>query len=76
MLRVYNQVAMPATIWPAMMNGVDAFPCAGNSVCAFVHGFLPYLYIEAPTRDFGPEDCESLRCALNVSGTTQLKFSR
>jgi hypothetical protein len=35
-------------------------------VCAFVHGFLPYLYIEAPMRDFGPEDCESLRCTLNV----------
>lgn len=34
-----------------------------------MHGFLPYLYIEAPTRDFGPEDCESLRCTLNVSCT-------
>lgn len=42
---------------------------AGNSVCAFVHGFLPYLYIEAPTQGFNPEDCDSLRCALNVSSS-------
>jgi len=37
---------------------------AGNSVCTFVHGFLPYLYVEAPRQDFGPEDCESLRLIL------------
>jgi hypothetical protein len=45
-------------------------------VCAFVHGFLPYLYIEAPMRDFGPEDCESLRCTLNVGGTALAETQR
>lgn len=38
---------------------------AGNSVCAFVHGFQPYFYIEAP-RGFGPDDCNSLSSQLNV----------
>ncbi|CAL5224971.1 g7745 [Coccomyxa viridis] len=36
----------------------------GNSVCAFVHGFQPYFYIEAP-RGFGPDDCDSLCSQLN-----------
>ena len=38
---------------------------AGNSVCAFVHGFQPYFYIEAP-RGFGPDDCDALCSQLNV----------
>ncbi len=38
---------------------------AGNSVCAFVHGFEPYFYVEAPPA-FGPDDCDSLRSQLNV----------
>ena len=32
-----------------------------------MHGFLPYLYIEAPRQDFGPEECESLRIILEVA---------
>ena len=39
---------------------------AGNSVCTYVHGFLPYFYIEAP-RGFGPDDCDSLCAQLNVN---------
>lgn len=38
---------------------------AGSSVCAFVHGFEPYFYVEAPPA-FGPDDCDSLRALLNV----------
>ena len=38
----------------------------GNSVCAFVHGFEPYVYVEAPTPDFGPDDCDLLRQHVNV----------
>ena len=41
----------------------------GNSVCAFVHGFEPYLYVEAPTPDFGPDDCDVLRQHINVRGS-------
>ncbi|DBB04055.1 TPA: DNA polymerase delta catalytic subunit [Trebouxia sp. C0004] len=37
---------------------------SGNSVCAFVHGFEPYFYVEAPPA-FGPDDCDSLRAQLN-----------
>ena len=44
---------------------------AGNSVCAFVHGFEPYFYVEAPPA-FGPDDCDSLRAQLNVSTLTTL----
>ncbi|KAK9824535.1 hypothetical protein WJX72_011160 [[Myrmecia] bisecta] len=43
------------------MYGVTA---AGNSVCAFVHGFEPYFHVEAPS-DFGPDDCDSLCDHLN-----------
>lgn len=42
-----------------------AYAYAGNSVCAFVHGFQPYFYIDAP-RGFGPDDCDALSSQLNV----------
>jgi len=48
-----------------MCVGRSMLCCAGNSVCAFVHGFQPYFYIEAP-RGFGPDDCDSLCSQLNV----------
>eukprot|EP00899_Mesostigma_viride_P005512 jgi/Mesvir1/14962/Mv14630-RA.2 len=38
----------------------------GNSVCAFVHGFLPYFYIAMP-RGFQPDHCESFRNSLNAA---------
>jgi DNA polymerase delta subunit 1 len=41
--------------------GVDDDGC---SVAVFVHGFEPYFYVEKP-RDWGPEDVEELRRALN-----------
>ena len=44
-------------------DGAGAPP--GNSVCAFIHGFEPYFYIEAPM-GFGPDDVESLCRELNV----------
>ena len=45
------------------MFGVDA---SGASVAAFVHGFDPYFYVEAPP-GFGPDDCDGLCRSLNVS---------
>jgi DNA polymerase delta subunit 1 len=45
---------------------------AGNSVAAFVHGFEPYFYVEAPTPSFSPDDCQALAAELNVSGAAQL----
>ena len=44
------------------MFGVDA---NGASVAAFVHGFDPYFYVEAPP-NFGPDDCDGLCRSLNV----------
>jgi DNA polymerase delta subunit 1 len=41
--------------------GVDDQGC---SVAVFVHGFEPYFYVEKP-RDWGPEDVEELKRALN-----------
>ena len=38
----------------------------GNSVCAFVHGFEPYFYAEAPAGGFSPDDCQALAAKLNV----------
>lgn len=39
---------------------------AGNSVAAFVHGFEPYFYVEAPSASFSPDDCQALAAELNV----------
>lgn len=39
---------------------------AGNSVAAFVHGFEPYFYVEAPSASFSPDDCQALTAELNV----------
>jgi DNA polymerase delta subunit 1 len=39
----------------------------GNSVCVFVHGFVPYFYVEAPTPTFSPDDCNNLAETLNVA---------
>ncbi len=44
----------------------------GNSVCTFVHGFEPYIYIESPTRDFGPDECRSLQHHINVRSAARL----
>lgn len=50
----------------------------GNSVCAFVHGFEPYFYVEAPTHSFSPDDCASLTETLNfaLSGRDRSKNPR
>lgn len=40
---------------------------AGNSVAAFVHGFEPYFYVDAPSAAFSPDDCQALAAELNVS---------
>ena len=37
----------------------------GNSVCAHIHGFLPYFYVPAPSESFTNENCNSLRRLLN-----------
>lgn len=37
----------------------------GNSVCAHVHGFLPYFYVRAPSDSFASEHCDSFRRVLN-----------
>ena len=38
----------------------------GSSCAAFVHGFEPYFYVEAPTPSFSPDDCAALAGELNV----------
>ena len=67
--------------WQLLQQCVELYlsvckPCcchAGNSICAFVHGFEPYFYVEAPP-GFGPDDCDSLRALLNVSRNLSLGF--
>lgn len=38
---------------------------AGNSICAHVHGFLPYFYVPAPSDSFRDEHCVVFRDRLN-----------
>ena len=52
------------------MFGVDG---SGASVAAFVHGFDPYFFVEAPP-NFGPDDCDGLCRSLNVSSTRSAAF--
>eukprot|EP00884_Botryococcus_braunii_P008677 jgi/Botrbrau1/17810/Bobra.0127s0057.1 len=47
----------------------------GNSVCAFVHGFEPYFYIEAPPQ-CGPDECDCIRNVLNARLAERNKGSR
>ena len=42
-------------------------------MCAFVHGFEPYFYIESPP-DFGPDDCDMMCNLLNVRLTQSFAF--
>ena len=43
------------------MFGVTA---EGNSICAHIHGFLPYFFVPAPL-NFRPEHCKTFREQLN-----------
>ena len=47
----------------------------GNSVCAHIHGFLPYFYVPAP-RGFSEEHCSILRKALNGAVMGDLRSNR
>ena len=47
----------------------------GNSVCAHVHGFLPYLFVPAP-RGFSEEHCAAFRSALNDAVISDMRSNR
>lgn len=38
----------------------------GNSIAVFIRGFQSYFYIEAPSPDFGPDECDQLCQELDV----------
>ena len=37
----------------------------GNSVCAHLHGFLPYFYVPLPSEEFKVEHCAAFRSSLD-----------
>ena len=47
----------------------------GNSVCAHVHGFLPYFFVPAP-RGFSEGDCETFRRELNAVVMSDMRSNR
>ena len=48
----------------------------GNSVCAHVHGFLPYFYVPAPSESFTNEHCDSFRRVLNDAVLGDMRSNR
>ncbi|UPQ97335.1 catalytic subunit of DNA polymerase delta [Chloropicon primus] len=50
-----------ASVPVVRMYGVNR---SGNSVCAFVHGFEPYFYVELPGSGFTPDDVDAFRQSL------------
>ena len=62
-LHVRPSLAPLKQVWPVVrMFGVTK---AGNSVCAYVHNFEPYFYIERPN-GWGEEHLHALQEQLNV----------
>jgi len=68
------------------MPGPDDGPCpvlrmygvnmSGNSVLAHIHGFLPYLYVPAPSADFNPANSVEFRVALNQAILKDMRSNR
>ena len=48
----------------------------GNSVCAHLHGFMPYLYIPLPHSDFKEEHCGLFRASLNEAVLDDMRSNR
>ena len=48
----------------------------GNSVCAHIHGFLPYFYVPAPSESFTNEHCDHLRQVLNDAVMGDMRSNR
>ena len=58
----YNPKLAGASVPVVRMYGVNR---KGNSVCAFVHGFEPYFYVEMPS-GFSPDDIDAFRKTLET----------
>ncbi len=58
----YHPTLKGASVPVVRMYGVNR---QGNSVCAFVHGFEPYFYVELPY-GFTPDDIDAFRRALET----------
>lgn len=50
---------------PAPVIRMFGVTMEGNSVCAHIHGFLPYFYVKAPSESFTNDQCDLFRRALN-----------
>ena len=48
----------------------------GNSVCAHIHGFLPYFYVPAPSDGFRDEHCSLMRDQLNKAVMADMRSNR
>lgn len=48
----------------------------GNSVCAHIHGFMPYFFVPAPSESFSAADCMEFKQALSDAITADSRASK
>ena len=77
-----HYVAPPIPGMPGLQSGVVpvlrmyGVTMEGNSVCAHLHGFLPYFYVNYPREDFAAEHCSDFRTSLNDAVLGDMKSNR
>ena len=77
-----HYVAPPIPGMPGLQSGavpvlrMYGVTMDGNSVCAHLHGFLPYFYANLPREDFAAEHCSDFRTSLNGAVLGDMRSNR
>ena len=81
-IEIDHYIGDPVPGMPGVQNGsipilrMFGVTMEGNSVCAHVHGFLPYFYVPAPSESFSSQQCSEFRQLLNQAVMGDMKSNR